>query len=222
MPNMNSLVFIKNNEVVTDSLTVSAVFDKRHDSVMRDIRNLDCSESFNLHNFVEVEYLDERNRSYKKYLIKRDGLAFLVFGYTGKKAAEYKEKYIHAFNEMEKKLNEPKVLSERGQLLASMKLSIEATEKLEGIESDVANLKTRIDNELTLNHGQATSLQHEVKKRVEKLWNSGQSGVLETKQQMFSNLHSQLKRAFHAPTYREIKRIEFDEAMQWVRAWRPL
>ncbi|QGH35165.1 phage regulatory protein [Gracilibacillus salitolerans] len=219
---MKQLVFVQNDQAVTDSLTVAEVFGKRHDLVMRDIRNLECSESFNLLNFAEIDYLDDRNRSYKKFLIKRDGLAFLVFGYTGKKAAEYKEKYIQAFNTMEEQLKKPKQLSEKDKLIASMKLSIESAEKLEEIEEDVANLKTRFDNELTLHHGQATSLQHAVKQRVEKLWKSGQKGVLETKQQMYANLHSQLKRAFHAPTYREIKRIEFNEALNWVNAWRPL
>ncbi|MBT2634582.1 phage regulatory protein/antirepressor Ant [Bacillus sp. ISL-26] len=107
---MNQLVFIKGNQVVTDSLTVAEVFGKRHDAVLRDIRNLDSSKEFNLHNFEEVDYQDERNRTYKKYLIKRDGLTFLVFGYTGAKAAIFKEKYIYEFNRMEnelQKLNQP-------------------------------------------------------------------------------------------------------------------
>ncbi|MDQ8054923.1 phage regulatory protein/antirepressor Ant [Bacillus velezensis] len=107
---MNQLVFIEGNQVVTDSLTVAKVFGKRHDTVLRDIRNLDSSKEFNLHNFAEVDYQDDRNRTYKKYLIKRDGLTFLVFGYTGAKAALFKEKYIAEFNRMEnelQRLNQP-------------------------------------------------------------------------------------------------------------------
>ncbi|MFE9945425.1 Rha family transcriptional regulator [Bacillus velezensis] len=107
---MSQLVFIEGNQVVTDSLMVAEVFGKRHDTVLRDIRNLDSSKEFNLHNFAEVDYQDDRNRTYKKYLIKRDGLTFLVFGYTGAKAAIFKEKYIAEFNRMEnelQKLNQP-------------------------------------------------------------------------------------------------------------------
>jgi hypothetical protein len=40
------------------------------------------------------------------YLITKDGFVFLVMGYRGKKAAELKEKYIEAFNKMERVLNE--------------------------------------------------------------------------------------------------------------------
>ncbi|MCM3191333.1 phage regulatory protein/antirepressor Ant [Bacillus subtilis] len=112
---MNQLVFIEGDQVVTDSLTVAEVFGKRHDTVLRDIRNLDSSKEFNLHNFAEVEYQDNKNRTYKKYLIKRDGLTFLVFGYTGAKAALFKEKYISEFNRMEaelKKMTQPSYMIE--------------------------------------------------------------------------------------------------------------
>lgn len=34
----------------------------------------------------------------------KDGFSFLVMGYTGKKAGEFKEKFINNFNEMEKKI----------------------------------------------------------------------------------------------------------------------
>lgn len=51
----------------------------------------------------------------KKYLIKRDGLTFLVFGYTGAKAALFKEKYIAEFNRMEaelQKMSQPSYMIE--------------------------------------------------------------------------------------------------------------
>jgi len=36
---MNQLVFIQNDDVLTDSITIAEMFDKRHDIVLRDIRN---------------------------------------------------------------------------------------------------------------------------------------------------------------------------------------
>lgn len=219
---MNKLVFEQNGDLVTDSLKVAEVFGKRHDAVLRDVRNLECSEEFNLHNFAEVDYVDDRNRTYKKYLIKRDGLAFLVMGYTGKEAAKYKEDYIKAFNEMEAQLKSPRILSEKEQLMASMRMSLEASEEIGVIKKKVVGLEERFDNELTLKHGQSTALHHQVKIRVEELWENGTHGTLESKRQMYMRLHSQLKRAFQAPTYREVKRIDFHEAMAWVKTWRPL
>ncbi|HIE6629507.1 Rha family transcriptional regulator [Bacillus luti] len=102
----NSLVFIDNNEVVTDSLIVAEVFEKQHKDVLKSVRNLNCSEDFNQRNFAPVEYQDEKGEQRPKYLIKRDGLVFLVMGFTGKRAAEFKERYIQDFNEMEQKLKQ--------------------------------------------------------------------------------------------------------------------
>lgn len=50
---MDSLVYQKNSAIVTDSLTIAKVFQKRHDKVLRDIKNLSCSEQFKVLNFGE-------------------------------------------------------------------------------------------------------------------------------------------------------------------------
>ncbi|MEC1257695.1 Rha family transcriptional regulator [Bacillus subtilis] len=101
---MNQIVFIEGNQAVTDSLTVAEVFGKRHADVIKSIETLNCSKDFTERNFSLSEYEDPTGRLLKKYLIKRDGLAFLVFGYTGAKAAVFKEKYIAEFNRMEAEL----------------------------------------------------------------------------------------------------------------------
>ncbi|WP_181218843.1 Rha family transcriptional regulator [Bacillus subtilis] len=101
---MNQIVFIEGNQAVTDSLTVAEVFGKRHADVIKSIETLNCSKEFTERNFSLSDYQDATGRTLKKYLIKRDGLAFLVFGYTGTKAAIFKEKYIAEFNRMEAEL----------------------------------------------------------------------------------------------------------------------
>ncbi|MDZ4504701.1 Rha family transcriptional regulator [Bacillus cereus] len=102
---MSNIVFIENNEVVTDSLNVAGVFGKEHSKVIRAIESMQCSDEFRKANFGVSEYKTENNnKSYKKYLIKKDGLSFLVMGFTGEKAAQFKEMYIMEFNRMEKEL----------------------------------------------------------------------------------------------------------------------
>ncbi|MCT1575666.1 Rha family transcriptional regulator [Oceanobacillus kimchii] len=215
------LVFIKDKEVVTDSLTIAEVFNKHHKHVLRDIESLECSEEFSRTNFGLSNY-ESRGKEYPMYYISQDGFSFLVMGYTGKIAAQFKEKYITEFRRMEKKLNEPRVLSEKEQLIASMELSLKSSKELSEVKHKVSSLEERFDNELTLNHGQATAVNHSVKKRIERLYDDGVMGPLETKRQMYSNIHSNLRRAFQAPTYREIKRLDFDDAVAWIEAWRPM
>ena len=84
-----------------DSLTVANIFNKRHDNVVRDIRELDCSEEFRLLNFEESSYINAQGHRQPCYNMTRDGFVFLVMGYRGKKAAAFKEMYIRRFNEME-------------------------------------------------------------------------------------------------------------------------
>ena len=62
----------------------------------------------------------------------RDGFSFLVMGFTGAKAAHWKEKYIEAFNAMEAELRAPlagKELMARA-LLEAQKTLDEQSEKI--------------------------------------------------------------------------------------------
>ena len=56
--------------------------------------------------FWLANYQDAYGRNQKLYRMNRDGFSLLVMGFTGRKALEWKLKYIHAFNEMEKLLLE--------------------------------------------------------------------------------------------------------------------
>lgn len=99
--------FVQINEetsnVVTTSLKVAEVFEKRHDHVLRDIKNLDCSREFFTTHFWGATYTN-RGKQYPMYEMTRDGFTFLAMSFTGKKAAQFKEDYIKAFNMMEEKL----------------------------------------------------------------------------------------------------------------------
>jgi len=141
-----NLVYIENNRPVTDSLAVAETFGKEHRRVLQDIRSLECSEDFNQHNFVQVDYKDSKGRTYPKYIITQDGFAFLVMGYTGKEAARFKELYINEFNRMKQQLslqqfNIPQTLHE-ALFLASkveaerVKLAEQNLQLVEKIEQD--------------------------------------------------------------------------------------
>lgn len=97
-------ITIVNGHAVTSSLAVADYFTKRHERVLDKIRNLECSPAFAEHNFVLSEYTDATGRKLPCYQITRDGFAFLAMGFTGKRAAQFKELYITAFNQMEKAL----------------------------------------------------------------------------------------------------------------------
>ncbi|ECV4976608.1 Rha family transcriptional regulator [Salmonella enterica] len=101
-----------NGQAVTSSLAIANYFTKRHDDVLKKIRALECSPEFSARNFAGAEYTDDQGKLRPCYNITRDGFAFLAMGFTGKRAAQFKEAYINAFNQMEKQLSKPSVLSD--------------------------------------------------------------------------------------------------------------
>lgn len=130
---MNNLVQISDNQVVTTSILVSAVFGKEHKNILSRIRNEDIPADFNRLNFKPVTYLDKKGEVRPMYEITRDGFTLLAMGFTGKKAMQFKIKYIAAFNEMEAKLkdlsNKPVTVSEHTRSLPSGKKEIVLSEK---------------------------------------------------------------------------------------------
>ena len=111
MPNTTSLpltvselVFNQGEKVCTTSLKVAEAFNKQHRDVIRKLKCLECSDEFNARNFTHVEYRDKKGELRKAYEMTKDGFMFLVMGFTGKKAAQIKEAYINAFNQMANQL----------------------------------------------------------------------------------------------------------------------
>lgn len=94
----------KEEVTVVTSLDVAETFSREHKNVLRDIRELQCSENFRRLNFEQSEYLNEQNHKQPMFYMTRDGFTILAMGYTGEKAMKFKEAYIRQFNAMEKVL----------------------------------------------------------------------------------------------------------------------
>lgn len=101
---MKGLTVIHNGKVMASSQLIAEKFGKFHRNVMRAIEDLDCSEEFKVLNFEKCFFTNKMNRKYEGYMLTRDGFSFLCMGFTGKKAAAWKESYIKAFNMMEAEL----------------------------------------------------------------------------------------------------------------------
>ncbi len=105
---MSELIQINNGQAVVSSRQVAEHFGKRHDHVMEVIKNL-VPEIQGAKLFVET-FFENRGKYYPEYLMNRDGFSLLAMGFTGKKALEWKLKYIQAFNAMEAKQVAPKAI----------------------------------------------------------------------------------------------------------------
>ena len=117
--------------MVVSSREVAENFGKEHKNVLRIINEkLTNSKLSSLNYFIENNYTDIKGENRKEYLITRDGFSFLVMGFTGAKADEWKLKYIKAFNNMEKTIQ--KVLpSNYKEALQQLLVSEEEKERLQ-------------------------------------------------------------------------------------------
>ncbi|EED0303774.1 transcriptional regulator [Escherichia coli] len=99
-------VTIENGRAVTTSIAVAEFFRKMHKNVIQKIDTLECSPEFNRLNFKPVTYTDAKGEKRPMYQITKNGFVFLVMGFTGKKAAAFKEAYIAEFDRMEAELHQ--------------------------------------------------------------------------------------------------------------------
>lgn len=113
-------VVLVNGKPMVSSLQVAEHFGKNHFDVLKAIRSLEIPDDFRASNFSVSEYEAKTGivkRKYPMYYMTRDGFVLLVMGFTGKKAMEWKIKYIQAFNAMEEELRISRQSSPRDDTL---------------------------------------------------------------------------------------------------------
>lgn len=112
----------ENNQMLVTSVQVAKHFGKRHDKLIAEIERMygELNEYESPLNgghpmFTRTTYVHEQNKQeYPMYLMNRDGFSLLVMGFNNTRdVLDWKLKYIDAFNQMEKKLNDPEFLVQR-------------------------------------------------------------------------------------------------------------
>lgn len=102
----------QSNQPLTNSKLVAEVFNKPHDNVLKAIRKIlqgGIVKNDETPMFEETTYINEQNKqSYPMFIMNQDGFTLLAMGFNGKKAMEFKLKYIEAFNRMKKEIESSK------------------------------------------------------------------------------------------------------------------
>jgi Rha family phage regulatory protein len=100
----------RNNQAFVSSRELAVKFGKQHKDVLRIIHGYLDSENmndFNERNFalnghIQVGCAKRGRPRLADVLMTRDGFALIAMGFTGKRALEWKVKFLEAFNEMER------------------------------------------------------------------------------------------------------------------------
>ncbi|CAI2683355.1 hypothetical protein AKUA1404_09480 [Apilactobacillus kunkeei] len=219
---MKNIVEVKNNQAVTDSIQVAKTFEKRHDHIIRNIEKLKKDIPNFGEMFLEGETKDSYGRNRKTYFMTKDGFTLLAFGFTGKKANEFKLDYIQAFNKMEsyiKKNNETQLPnSPEEKLLLTMEVTNRTVKRVQEIEKDVNDLK----NNVLLDTGSYAVIGRLVSKRVyeyldDRTYPRNKNNV----SLLFSDINHGIKRIAGVSARSQIKNKDFEKVMQYIYAWEP-
>jgi Rha family phage regulatory protein len=213
---MTQLVFVANNKAITTSLIVADAFGKEHKHVLRDIKVLECSDDFRQSNFGQSSYVNSQNKEMPMYQMNKKGFTLLAMGYTGKEAMKFKEAYIEQFEKMEEELKKPRALSEREQLIASMRLSLETAEEITQVKGEVKEIRGMVENQITLDHGEQLRIKKGVGSRVYEIESDPA-----VRSVLFRELYRDIKDRFGVVSYRDIKRKDILSAINYINAWIP-
>ncbi len=207
------LVIMRDRRAVTTSLQVAENFGKKHQHVLRDIDALKQDVSNFGQMFIESNQPDSYGRDRRIYYMNRDGFSLLAMGFTGKKALQFKLKYIDAFNQMEKQLQQQKPLSlpEQIQLIAK---------GYDGLSKDVEDIKNRMGLPGNMAHSFS-------KKRNAKIINvlgGKKSNAYRDKNvraKTYRALFSSYRETFDQDRYNDLPMKDFDKVIDFVNNWYP-
>ena len=229
---MNEIKINNDNGTLTvSSLQVAEDFEKEHRNVVQAIEELKkgvAEKSADL--FIESSYQHRQNKqTYKCYNLTRDGFSLLVMGFTGKKALEWKLKYIEAFNLMEQKIRERySDISPQLQFLIDMERKQKQLEKKqEELESKIADISEIRDNTIkaTFEYGRISSeLQKSISKtvKIRCIDICGTAQMYEAVHKSIENtIYSDIKKRFEVSSYRELAYNQFADALLFIEMWQP-
>lgn len=87
----------------------------------------------------------------------------------------------------------------------------------------IGKLETDVNKRMTIDYGQQQALLNAKNKRVEKLWAEDgiNKAVHDTKKKVHARAWKDVKDAFGVSSYKDIREKDYEEAMNYVEAWRP-
>lgn len=213
------LVIMKNKQVVTSSLQVAETFRKQHKHVLEAIDELKQGLAENSADlFYEDIYVHPQNKqSYRQVIMNRDGFTLLAMGFTGQKALQFKLKYIEAFNQMEKEIQQPKLpTSKRKLAMLALSANEETNERVDNIDKRLVDIE---ENKLISTEDKGT-IDSRVRKKVYYLCKE-QRLSQEAKSMLFQDLGSSIKRLFNVPNRGRIKDKDFQRVLEFIDNWQP-
>lgn len=211
---MNELVFMKKDKPVTTSVRIAEVFGKEHYVFLRKIK--EKLDLFTGDKIVGSTYKDKSGKENEMFFLDRDATTYFIMGFTGKKADEWKLKYINAFNEMEREINRPLTTEEKIKVIAQS--NVDLNNKIDTVKNDLEDFK----QDLPLLGIECQIITRAKNHKVVPLLGGKNSpaykdGSLRGK--VYSDIQREICRQFGVESYKEIKRCQVDKAIDIIKGY---
>ncbi|MEK5008817.1 Rha family transcriptional regulator [Bacillus sp. FSL K6-3312] len=213
--NSNLQVIEQNGQLLVDSREVAEMTGKEHKHLLRDIEGymgILGESNFGLTDFfIESTYKTKQNKSAKHFFLTRKGCDMVANKMTGEKGVLFTAAYVTQFNQMEQNL----------QNFSNLSPQLQQMIRLEQKQNEADQRIGKLENNLGINAYQQTVIQKRINKRVYELVERYEEDS-EGKRRMFSSIHRNFRDAFAVPTYKDLRKLDFEEAISWIGTWRPL
>lgn len=210
---------------VVSSKQVADDFNKKHKDVLESIRNLVAENSAAKSWFYETTY-ESRGKQYPMYLMNKDGFTFLVMGFTGKLANDWKIKYIQAFNDMEKHIRGEMTTEEK--VLLSLQYSKEISDRVNTVEEIALETKEDVDqlkNNMVIDRSQKHQLIRAKNRTILAICGGNRRMPAYKCKELVAKIARTMWRQywdhFDIASYEDTPAVRYEEAKDYIEQWLP-
>lgn len=208
---------------VTESREVAEMIGKRHDHLIRDIRNyidiiLTAPNLGALDFFIESSYKDSKGETRQCYLLTKQGCEMVANKMTGEKGILFTAEYVQAFNKMEQYIPQVNMSKELQAILM-------VDNKAEELKNNIAEVKTDLEDfkdNAPLFNAECKELQALVKKMGVKSLGGKCSAAYKNNSircKVYQDIQGQLRREFGVNRYEYIKRCQLSQAINIIQEY---
>lgn len=170
--------------------------------------------------FCEDTYIHPQNKqAYRVVYMNRDGFTLAVLGFNNsQKVLEFKLKYIEAFNQMEKEIQQPKLpTSQRELAMLALSANEETNERVDVIEKEVADLK---DNQ-KIGADDYGYLSRRVHQRVAEVARGFGKITKEQRGKLYKDINSGIKQITGVGTRSQLREKHYPIVIEYINDWEP-
>lgn len=213
---MNEMI-VKNKDKITSLEIVSEInkFRKeegnknelRHDNLLQIIRD-EFSEEISLLKIQESTYKNDRGREYPMFILSLNQAKQILM----RESKFVRKAMINYIEKLEEQIKNPFAN------LSIQQMMIATLQEQEKIVDRVEVLENKVDNEIRVDNGEQRKIQRAVATRVYQRLDIVPE-LIEDKKYMFQAIYRDLKDRFGVASYRDIKRKDLRDCLEYVSAW---